>query len=42
MAIYKDYKTGAILVTDSVLRGDWELVTQEKKRKSTKKKEEAE
>lgn len=35
MAIYKDKKTGAVVVTDSVLSGDWELV------KKTTKKEEA-
>ncbi|EFY03077.1 hypothetical protein Javan118_0024 [Streptococcus phage Javan118] len=42
MSIYKDSKTGAILVTDSVLGGDWELVGPEKKKKTTKKKDEAE
>ncbi len=26
MAIYKDKNTGAVIVTDSVLSGDWELV----------------
>ena len=35
MAIYKDKKTGAIIVCDSELSGDWELV------KKTTKKEEA-
>lgn len=30
MSIYKDSKTGAILVTDSVLGGDWELVSEQK------------
>lgn len=34
MAIYKDKKTGAIIVCDSVLSGDWELV-----KKTTKKAE---
>ncbi|MGT2744866.1 hypothetical protein ACVRW4_05935 [Streptococcus phocae subsp. phocae] len=42
MSVYKDSKKGAILVTDSILGGDWELVEPEKKKKSTKKKEEAE
>lgn len=37
MAIYKDKKTGAIIVSDSVLSGDWELVKETVK----KKKEEA-
>lgn len=37
MAIYKDKKTGAIIVCDSVLSGDWELVKETVK----KKKEEA-
>ncbi|HHH5462355.1 TPA: hypothetical protein ACP1GB_000011 [Streptococcus pyogenes] len=38
MAIYKDSKTGAILVTDSVLGGDWELVEYEKKKKLQRRK----
>lgn len=37
MAIYKDKKTGAVVVTDSVLVGDWEEVKEPVK----KKKEEA-
>ena len=37
MAIYKDKNTGAVIVTDSVLSGDWELVKETVK----KKKEEA-
>lgn len=37
MAIYKDKKTGAIIVCDSELSGDWELVKETVK----KKKEEA-
>lgn len=40
--IYKDKKTGAVVVTDSVLSGDWELVESDKKKKTTKKREEAE
>ena len=31
MAIYKDKKTGAVVVTDSALSGDWELVKEKKK-----------
>ena len=31
MAIYKDKKTGAIIVCDSVLSGDWEEVKEKKK-----------
>lgn len=31
MAIYKDKKTGAIIVCDSELSGDWELVKEKKK-----------
>lgn len=31
MAIYKDKKTGAIIVCDSVLSGDWGLVKEKKK-----------
>lgn len=42
MMIYKDKNTGAVAVTDCELLGDWELVEPEKKKKSTKKKEEAE
>ncbi len=38
MAIYKDSKTGAILVTDSVLGGDWELVEYEKRKKLQRRK----
>ena len=37
MAIYKDKNTGAVIVTDSDLSGDWELVKETVK----KKKEEA-
>lgn len=33
MAIYKDKKTGAIIVCDSVLSGDWELVKETVKKK---------
>ena len=33
MAIYKDKKTGAVIVTDSVLSGDWELVKEAVKKK---------
>ncbi|HFU4377204.1 TPA: hypothetical protein ACGO88_000919 [Streptococcus suis] len=36
MAIYKHKETGAIVVTDSDLRGDWVLVDEPKK--TTKKK----
>ncbi|HIH8008321.1 TPA: hypothetical protein ACYSYY_000425 [Streptococcus suis] len=36
MAIYKHKETGAIVVTDSELRGDWVLVDESKK--TTKKK----
>lgn len=39
MAIYKDKNTGAVVVTDSTLVGDWEEV---KETKTTTKKEEAE
>lgn len=41
MAIYKDKTTGAIVVTDCELAGDWELVKEDKK-KPAKKKAEAE
>ena len=33
MAIYKDKKTGAIIVCDSVLSGDWELVKKKRKQR---------
>jgi N12 class adenine-specific DNA methylase len=33
MAIYKDKNTGAVVVTDSVLSGDWELVKETVKEK---------
>lgn len=36
MAIYKDKNTGAVVVTDTKLSGDWELV---KETKTTKKAE---
>lgn len=39
--IYKDKKTGAIIVTDSVLSGDWELVKETQPKKTTTKKAEA-
>lgn len=38
MAIYKDKNTGAVVVTDSALVGDWELV-KEPVKKTTKKEE---
>ena len=31
MATYKDKNTGAVVVTDSKLSGDWELVKEKKK-----------
>lgn len=45
MALYKDKKTGAILSTESVLSGDWELVSPQgesitKKTSKTKKEKE--
>lgn len=35
---YKDKKTGAVVITDSILSGDWELIPekQETKKKATK------
>ena len=33
MAIYKDKKTGAVVVTDSALVGDWEIVKETVKKK---------
>lgn len=33
MAIYKDKNTGAVVVTDSALSGDWELVKETVKKK---------
>lgn len=38
MAIYKDKNTGAVVVTDTKLSGDWELV-EEPVKKTTEKAE---
>ncbi|EGJ26805.1 hypothetical protein Javan425_0020 [Streptococcus phage Javan425] len=37
--IYKDKETGAVVVTDCELSGDWEVMQEEKQKKTTKKAE---